>query len=561
MSARKFGKLRLKDPCEVSPGSGKRLTWVCDCGREKSILVHGVMRDGTASCGRCNELSAEEVSKGFHGLRMKVPEAVSPASHRKAAWLCPCGRETSAQVRYVVSGAIKSCGRCNTVGKDDMAVRKFGRLRMKVPADVLSGSNKKVTWSCDCGAEADIVAFFVLNGRTKSCGNCGMQVRRMYGRDRALLQALRTPILPSQLPDWCPRALEAVTHTSRPFRAECRICGSEYRPKWSGVRAGVSLSCGCTSSRVSRGQQEVYEFLSGHVPCELEKKVGRLKYDVFVPSKGIVVEFNGTRWHSGKASRARDLRKYGNALAHGLGQVTVFEDEWLKGRPKVESLLLGRLGLLKPRSVRPSACEVRPVPSAVADGFYASHHYIGAAAAPVNYGVRLDGRLVACASFKAPTRQSRHGHELVRMSSDPAFRVHGIWSKVLSAFVADHSPKSVVSFSDNRLFDGRTYEALGFAYDGPVRPDYYWTKGSVRRHKSAMRKTAAERLTGKTEVELREAQGYRRIWDLGKKRWVLDLTGGTQHGPSAGPGGARRTAAIPEVRGARRAPSEPKEPT
>ena len=61
---------------------------------------------------------------------------------------------------------------------------------------------------------------------------------------------------------------------------------------------------------------------------------------------------------------------------------------------------------------------------------------------------------------------------------------------------------------------------MGFKFDGNVTPDYYWIKKQKRFHKSGLRKTKEERLTGLTETQLRGAQGYKKIWDLGKKRWV-----------------------------------------
>jgi hypothetical protein len=57
-----------------------------------------------------------------------------------------------------------------------------------------------------------------------------------------------------------------------------------------------------------------------------------------------------------------------------------------------------------------------------------------------------------------------------------------------------------------------------------VDPDYYWCKGQRRFHKSGLRKTEEEKLSGKIEAELREAQGYRKIWDLGKKRWIFQIS-------------------------------------
>lgn len=123
-------------------------------------------------------------------------------------------------------------------------------------------------------------------------------------------------------------------------------------------------------------------------------------------------------------------------------------------------------------------------------------------------------------SFKRPTRQSKHDWELIRITSDARYRVHGIWNKLLKQFIAEYHPTSIVTFSDNRLFSGGLYLKLGFSLDGHVRPDYYWVRGMRRFHKSGLRKTADEVKTGLTESVLRKDQGYRKIWDLGKKRWV-----------------------------------------
>ena len=75
-----------------------------------------------------------------------------------------------------------------------------------------------------------------------------------------------------------------------------------------------------------------------------------------------------------------------------------------------------------------------------------------------------------------------------------------------------------MSYSDNRLFTGNVYRKMGFTSDGKVKPDYYWAKGDRRHHKSKLRKPRGSVLT---ETSLRESQGFRKIWDLGKKRWVM----------------------------------------
>jgi very-short-patch-repair endonuclease len=312
-----------------------------------------------------------------------------------------------------------------------------------------------------------------------------------------------------------------VTNTGKAFRATCGACRNEYRPMWDNIRSGRSLTCGCCTNRISRGQSELADFIrSLGIEVRTEHKVGELAYDIAIESKRLLIEYNGLKWHSGHSGRRRDKVKHDNASAHGWDMVMLFEDEWMRHKEKVEALIKNKLGLLRPTAIRPAKCEVRLVRAGKADEFYETFHYIGAAKAPINYVAFHDGRAVAAVSFKRPTRQSSHPWELVRMASDPAFRVHGIWHKMFRQFVRSQRPSSVVSFSDNRLFGGGIYVHLGFVKDGEISADYYWCKNQRRWHKSGLRKKPEERDSGLTEAELRTKQGYYRVWDLGKKRWV-----------------------------------------
>lgn len=205
--------------------------------------------------------------------------------------------------------------------------------------------------------------------------------------------------------------------------------------------------------------------------------------------------------------------------------ILIFEDEWRENQHKVKNLLINRFkSYQQQKKLRPSQCKIRTINHQDADKFLNIHHYIGACKPHVSYGVFYSDRLICVMSFKTPTRQSSHPWELVRMVSDPEFRVHGIWSKLLQQFIQEKNPDSIVSFSDNRLFPGAVYQAIGFLFDGTIVPDYYWVKNKKRFHKSGLRKSKQEKLSNLTETELREAQGYRKIWDLGKKRWVYRTT-------------------------------------
>jgi hypothetical protein len=528
MSTRVFGALRVKTPEEIAPRSNRRIVWVCSCGREIVASMADVASGHTKSCGKCGlfgrtvEIPAQDIAeRKFGKLRIKHAESVVPGSHRKVVWVCDCGREKAIDINSVVSGKSKSCGHCNDISAAEMSVRKFGRLRIKYPVDTPPGSRRKVEWICDCGVEIRASIAHVVSGHTSSCGRCNVAIRSGYASGKYDIRKLRTPIEPSQLPNWCPIALETIKKVSEPFRARCRLCGKEYFPRWDGIRVGKSLTCGCTVGRVSSGQKDLADFIvSLGLEVVLEHSIGGMKYDVFVPSANLVVEFAGLRWHSMPDSLKRDLAKRRNAFSRGLKHIMVFEDEWLFKRFQIENLLRNAVGKSSPVSIRPLECELRRIEARQADPFYEKFHYIGGCKSSVNYGVFFEQQLVACCSFKKPTRQSKYDWELVRMASDPGLRVHGIWSKILKRFISEFNPKSIVSFSDNRLFDGGVYSRIGFLLDGDVKPSRYWWKGKRRFHQSAMRKPRGET---RTETELRRSQGFNEIWDLGKKRWVFSV--------------------------------------
>lgn len=523
MGTRKFGKLRMKYPEVVTAGSARRVPWVCDCGRETQALVYAVVGEQkypTVDCGHCNDRTIDPTQK-FGKLRSIETITVSPQSHKKTEWICGCGKTTKVQARYVLNGSVKTCNRCNVIEASEFT-KKFNRLTLRDPITIKSGSNKKVWWKCECGGESLAQVTSVVNGRTRSCGRCSAVIYSKFSKLRDTVRALRTPIRPESIPDCCPKALEVIRKVNARFRARCTLCAQEYYPRWAGVRNGVSLTCGCSTARVSSGQYAIHEFIVNEleVKAELEFSIGDLVYDIYVPEKNLAIEYNGLRWHSKKDSKKRDIEKYRNAIRHGKELVMFFEDEWENSSEKVKQFLSNKLIRSHPESFRPSKVNIKKVHWKLADPLYESYHYIGKSRASVNYGVYRGDDFIGCCSFKKPTRQSSHDWELVRMVMNPKFRVHGIWNKILQNFVAEYRPKSIVSFSDNRLFTGKVYESMGFQLDRNIRPDYYWTRSEKRHHKSALRKTSLEKLTGKTEIQLRESQGYRRVWDLGKTRWV-----------------------------------------
>jgi hypothetical protein len=520
MSIRRFGKLRIQNPVNIKPGSNRLVEWVCDCGNVVKRSPNTVISGKTGSCGACNLIQKDAVSKMTFGkLRIAEPQDVNPGSAKKILWNCECGNQVLAHIKSVVRGLRKSCSKCNRIKAQDLATKTFGRLQIVNPIDLTTGSTANVEWKCRCGNITRTTAHRVLRSHTTSCGRCSERIQDLYKQNRQAIRSLKTPIRPDQIPWDFIRPLQVIEKVSPFFRALCPICDREYGPRWDAIRLGHGLTCGCVTSRVSSGQTEIIEFLKNITEVVPEFKIGRHVYDILIPGAQLLVEYNGLYWHSRPDSKKRDIAKYKNAIRNGYRFISIMEDEWANKKQVFHNLLKNRIRKSNSRSIRLNRCQIRAIQYKEASAFLNQYHYLGSARARFYYGCYSGDRLLAVMTISTPTRLSRYQYEITRQASHPEFRVHGVWSKMFRVFLGEHSPDSVVTFSDNRLFGGEVYRSMGFMESGSVPPDYWWTRGRKRFNKSGLRKPEGET---KTENQLRTEQGYSKIWDLGKKRWVYN---------------------------------------
>jgi hypothetical protein len=342
MAIKKFGKLRIKIPQNITSGSAKKIEWICDCGKETIIKICEVLNGHSISCGQCNLITASEIAtKKFGKLRIKTPQDVLPGSTKKIEWICDCGKEKNIGIKYVLCSVSTSCGLCNLISAEEISKRKFCKLRIKEPQDILPGSKKKIIWICDCGKEKLIKTCLVISNNTKSCGNCGELVKNWYIQNREQIRALKCPI---DTKDFIPGGiipLETIKNTGNPFKAICPACQKIYHPMLDNIKQGRSLTCGCCEFRISMPVIQITEYIrSLGFEVQNEFKVSKLAYDIFIPQKNLLIEFQGTKWHSSEKSKERDLRKKQNALNNGYEFKEILEKDWNTKRDEIENNLM-----------------------------------------------------------------------------------------------------------------------------------------------------------------------------------------------------------------------------
>ena len=331
---KKFGKLRIKIPQEIFPCSDKKTEWICDCGKEKFIQIKYVISGNTTTCGRCNEISAEEMStRKFGKLRIKTPQDILLRSHKKIEWICDCSKETQKQICNVTNGHTTSCGHCSEISANIVSEMKFGKLRIKTPQNINPGSAKKIRWVCDCSKETITRIHLVLSGKTSSCGNCHGTIFDWYFTNKEKIRSLKYPIRPSQIPIGGITPIEIITKPSKRFKTICPSCRKSWMANWADIRFGRALTCGCGYNRISEPQRRILEFVKTYDPdAQLEYKLESSYYDIFVPSKNLLIEYDGAMWHT---DRSRDLRKHELALTHQYKFMRILEKDWKKNKQEI----------------------------------------------------------------------------------------------------------------------------------------------------------------------------------------------------------------------------------
>jgi hypothetical protein len=317
---------------------------------------------------------------------------------------------------------------------------------------------------------------------------------------------------------------------------------------WVEVHAGHHLYNGHGCPRCgqkSAPEDAIANYLSIFTTVERRNRtlIGPKELDIYLPEHNLAVEFCGMYWHSHgdkedeKKNKLRHAEKHRLCEEEGVRLITIYETDWTTREATIKRLLRNAIGKTKGRLMA-RKCELRQPTVQEARAFYEKYHPQGGDGAGTHYGLYWGGKLVACMRFTyggndrgagAKERQWTLSRYATRLS------VAGAASRLFKAFLKDHNPELVKSFSDNRMFGGGMYAQLGFAKEEDVTPDYQvWSaKLGLRPKPHYQRRVLATRLKEhgvqeefdhtkdpRTEAEMTYLMGARRIYDCGKKRWV-----------------------------------------
>ena len=221
------------------------------------------------------------------------------------------------------------------------------------------------------------------------------------------------------------------------------------------------------------------------------------------------------------------LLRLADGLVADSRTLYLFSEEWLTRRDPCKAYIRARLGSFDMR-VGARDCRVVEIRREDAVSFANRHHIQGDNRLNVaNFGLFSGSELVGLLSLGRHSRQIAQNRVVLdRLCFKAGVQVIGGASKLMSRAVEwarEHRYDELLTFSDNRWTDGQTYQKLGFTLEKSYGSDYFYVKDGVVYSKQSQKKTAVGCPESMTEFEWAGHRGLTRVYDAGKKRWVLNL--------------------------------------
>lgn len=279
----------------------------------------------------------------------------------------------------------------------------------------------------------------------------------------------------------------------------------------------------------SAAEREIQEYIIS-LGFVAEKKwfwngTKKIEYDIVVEDKKIMIEYCGLYWHSENPSHGLNRGKYYHhekyVFAENLGYrlITIFEDEWKYRKNQIKAFLSSSLGIYDNR-IFARKCNILNINNDIAKDFFEQYHWQGGKFLQIQKacGITYNDELLGIMSFGLHHRNNKQ-LTLNRLCFKSNQQVIGGASRMFS-FLKKEFQTSIISWSDNRYSQGNVYNALNFQTEEHLDPDYDYTNGRIRKSKQSMKKSATKCPENKTEKQWNYENGWYRIWNCGKIRWI-----------------------------------------
>jgi very-short-patch-repair endonuclease len=311
------------------------------------------------------------------------------------------------------------------------------------------------------------------------------------------------------------------------FLRRQKVSVGSLTPEW---RAAVQRGIKSGGSSLEKAVEQILNELGLQYRPQYE--LDEFRYDFGIVNGSILIEVQGSYWHSLKTRINRDIYKRNLAAKNGKKLLVIWDYELSK--PDIVKSRI--LNAVSPVEFDFTKLEIRKAEWEQSKILLNKFHYQGCGRAGIAIGAYSGCELVAVATFCRPTRQetAQKQHldysevlELVRFVINPSYQSRNFASWFLARtirIIAKNKCKRLIAFADPTFGHiGTIYKSTNWKFDGISEASYWYYHR--RSNSIAHKKTvwnAAKRL-GLSEEEYAKKKNYLKVHGQPKMRYILNL--------------------------------------
>jgi hypothetical protein len=260
--------------------------------------------------------------------------------------------------------------------------------------------------------------------------------------------------------------------------------------------------------------------------------LGGKELDLYNENLKLAIEYCGLYWHNEFSpeprTRSYHYEKFNKCNQQGIRLITIFEDEWRHKQEHCKDFIKSILRKFSQR-IMARKCKIEKIDNSVCNSFCEDNHIMGGTKFKAAFGLFDNNELLGIIGLSCHHRKvNKEQITLNRLCFKKDTQIIGGASKLFAQCITwakDNNYKEIISWSDNRWSDGNIYKNMQFKLDGELPPDYSYVdcRGHIRINKQSCKKKNIGCPTTKTEKQWMLNNGFARIWDCGKKRWIFNI--------------------------------------
>lgn len=322
------------------------------------------------------------------------------------------------------------------------------------------------------------------------------------------------------------------------YNWKCESCNTEFNDN---LDDGKIPRCPvCLPYKYSKEEIEILNYIKSVAGNDIilvndRTILNGLELDIYIPSKNLAFEINGTYWHteiSGGKNKNYHVNKTELCEEKGIQLIHILDTEWKQSQEIVCNKIKTLFGKNTSSKIYARKCKIQTVSPKIAGAFLIKHHIQGRDKSSVKLGLFNNNELVALMTFgnlriALGSTKTKNVYELYRYCT--GIPVIGGASKLLSHFIKMYHPDKIITYADRRYSTGNLYGKLNFNLIGKTPPNYWYTKDYIKKYhrfnyrKQELAKKLPKYDSNLTEWENMKANGYDRIWDCGSLKYELTV--------------------------------------